>query len=333
MIHTTDLALDLRRWTPVRFYWRQAQPFVDWAQTEGVRFTDPFFEQTVALCLQHPFNLLFRPQTPVELLGELAAQRPGLAPDGFIFHLSRCGSTVIARMLGALPQNVVISEAQTIDSILRARFYNPAVTNEQQIDWLRWLVSVLGQRRTGVEQHYFIKFDGWHTFALPLIRRAFPNVPCVFIYREPLAVLVSHGRQVTSWMMPGHLPPQLLGLDMNSVLSLTLEEYCARMLAQICATASEQARAWPLLLVNHDELPDVVTDKLLDHFGIAYTPAELDSMRAPTAFHAKLPDVPYVDDKKEKCDAASAEVRRLAEQLVGPCYEELEALRRAAERV
>jgi hypothetical protein len=328
MNQATDLALDLRRWTPVRFYWRQAQPFVDWAQTEGVRFTDPFFEQTIAHCLQHPCNLLFRPQTPVELLGALAAERPGLKPDGFIFHLSRCGSTVVSRMLAALPQNIVISEAQTIDSILRTRFYNPTVTNEQQIDWLRWLISALGQRRAGVEQHYFIKFDGWHAFALPLIRRAFPDVPCVFIYREPLAVMVSHGRQVTSWMMPGTLPPQLLGLDINSVQSLSLEEYCARMLAQICAAAIEQARVAPLLLVNHNELPSVVSDKLLDYFGVAYTPAELARMRETTAFHAKLPGLPYVDDRTAKSGAASAEVRRLAAQWVSPRYEELESMRR-----
>ena len=32
-------------------------------------------------------------------LGEYAAGNPGVAPDGFIFHVSRCGSTVIARSL------------------------------------------------------------------------------------------------------------------------------------------------------------------------------------------------------------------------------------------
>src|SRR5947208_3470516 len=44
---------------------------------------------------------------------------PALEPDGFVFHQSRCGSTLAARMLGALPRSTSVSEAPPIDSILQ----------------------------------------------------------------------------------------------------------------------------------------------------------------------------------------------------------------------
>ena len=80
---------------------------VDWGCLGKERFTDPLFEQTIDVCLRHPFNLLFRHQTPIELLGEVAATFPMVPPSGFIFHLSRCGSTLVSQMLAALPQNIV----------------------------------------------------------------------------------------------------------------------------------------------------------------------------------------------------------------------------------
>ena len=66
---------------------------------------------------------------------------------------------------------------------------------EQRIEWLRGVVSALGQPRLGTEKHLFIKFDAWKVLDLPLIRRAFPAVPWIFLYRDPVEVLTSQ---------PGH---------------------------------------------------------------------------------------------------------------------------------
>ena len=164
---------------------------VDWCYLGKDRFKDSFFDQTVGECLRQPFNLLFRDQTPIDVLGQWNELRPGLSPTGFIFHMSRCCSTLISRMLASLPQNIVISEARPIDSTLRAHFHSDAVTDERRIAWLRWMVSALAQRRRGKEQHFFIKFDAWNVLEVPLIRRAFPAVPWVFVYRDPVEVLVS----------------------------------------------------------------------------------------------------------------------------------------------
>ena len=108
-------------WVPIRVYGapgHPGQPFVDWCYLGTDAFIEPFFEDTIRRMLRRPFNLLFRHQTPIDALGEWHAAQPGLPPTGFIFHMSRCGSTLAARLLAALPRNVVISEAADRKSVV-----------------------------------------------------------------------------------------------------------------------------------------------------------------------------------------------------------------------
>ncbi len=105
-------------WTPINLAWRPEGASVDWCRLGDTRFTEPFFEQTIATALRHPARLLFRRQTPVAALEAWQDDPSALPPRGFIFHLSRCGSTLAAQLLAALPQNLVISEAPPIDQLL-----------------------------------------------------------------------------------------------------------------------------------------------------------------------------------------------------------------------
>ena len=89
---------------------------MDWCHLGDLRFTAPFFEQTIGAAMQHPFNLLFGHTTPLAAIADEAnACRSDLKLSGLIFHMSRCGSTVVSRMLAALPRNVVLSEPAPVD--------------------------------------------------------------------------------------------------------------------------------------------------------------------------------------------------------------------------
>ena len=316
-------------WTPIRFYRRAGRPLVDWCHTGTERFTDPFFDQTIERILSRPFNLLFRPQTPVAVLAELAALSPGLRPTGFIFHMSRCGSTVISRALATLRQNVVVSEANAIDSIMRANFRHSGPDDERG-PWLQWLISALGRRRHAEERQYFVKFDGWHALNLPLVRRTYPNVPWLFVYREPVEVIASQLRRTARWLTPGDLHPRLLGLDLPTVSNMQREEYCARVLAQLCAAALRHAGDGRVMLLNHRQLPAALMSALPRFFGITYTAAELEALRRTAQFHAKEPATRYVDDAAAKRLEATAAARQAAGQWLGALYEQLEAARAAA---
>ena len=70
---------------------------VDWFRPGALRPVDPFFQDTLARAFRSPFNLALRRRTPIEALPR------GLGPSGFIFHLSRRGSTLCAQALARDP--------------------------------------------------------------------------------------------------------------------------------------------------------------------------------------------------------------------------------------
>ena len=317
----------LAGWTPVRLYWQQSSAMVDWCYSGERRFTDPFFDQTIGQCMSHPFNVLFRHQTPIDILGEYHEARPGLPPTGFIFHLSRCGSTLLSQMLAAMPQNVVISEAASIDMVLRARVSNHGVTDETRAAWLRWMISALGQRRSGEENYFFIKFDSWSILDLGSISHAFPGVPWIFLYRDPVEVMVSQLKRRGAHMVPGVLEPELLGMDYASALRMQPVEFCARALAGICAAALRHHNSGGAMFVNYRQLPDVAWSTLLDFFRVEHTAADIDRMRHVSQFNAKNPSLQFVDDAASKNGEASREAREMASEWIMPLYERLEAIR------
>ena len=290
------------------------------------RFTEPFFDQTVQRLVRHPFNQLFCRQTPLEALAGLHAREPGLAPTGFIFHMSRCGSTLISQMLAALPRNIVISEAGPIDAILRARLHAPNVTDDERQRWLQLIVSALGRPRRTTATHYFIKFDCWHTLDLPLIARAFPGVPWVFVFREPVEVIVSHLRRRGAHTLPWVVEPQLFGLDMETSVQLPPEEYCARVLAAICRAALTHYRAADALLLDYRQLPAAIESHLLPHYRVAYTADERHLLRRAAQFDAKNPALEFADDAAAKQHAATDAARSAAERWLGQLYRQLQTL-------
>ena len=230
---------------------------IDWCYFGSRRFVDPFFSQTVESCLRSPFNLLFRHQAPVQVLEEIRAVRQGVPPAGFVFHVSRCGSTLVSQMLASLSENIMISEAPVIDSAITGRKANASVTHDERSRWLTGILNALGQPRTGLEQRLFVKFDAWDILDFPVVRRAFPNVPWIFLYRDPVEVLVSQLNHRGAHMVPGVIDPELFGLDSARVTNLLPEEYCAAVLAALFKAGLNHHQEGGRL-VNYSELPEVV---------------------------------------------------------------------------
>ncbi len=318
---------ELSGWVPIRLYRKAAQTMVDWCYLGEKRFTEPFFDDTINGCLRHPFNALFRHQTPIRKLEEWGREQPGIPPTGFIFHLSRCGSTLIAQMLAALPGHVVIAEAHPVDQALRAHLDDPGVTDDQRVSWLRSLISALGQPRAGGETRYFVKFDSWSILALPLIRRAFPDVPWLFVYRDPVEVMASHRQRPGVHLVPGLLPPQVFGLDRESVLAMPADEYGVRVLAAICGAALAGYGSGGGMLINYTQLPQAVFTTIASFIGLHCSPEEEEAMRSVTRFDVKNPAFPFAADAEAKRSRAGDALRREVEQWVMPRYRELEALR------
>jgi hypothetical protein len=263
---------------------------------------------------------VFRQRTGIEALEERAATHPGIPPTGFVFHASRCGSTLIAQMLAASPVNVVVSEGQPLDSVIYADAQHAEVTSDDRQRWLAAMIRALGQTRLGTEQRYFVKFDARHALDLPLVRRAFPEVPWVFVYRDPVEILVSHLNQPTLWTVPGIVPVRGVLSSDGGI------EYPVRVIAAICRAALDGLDELGML-VNYTDLPGAVFSTLTAHFGCTWTVEETEAMIRAADRNAKRPGEPFAPDSARKQQEAGSLLREACERLAADVYRELAARR------
>ena len=302
-----DRLSDFRNWFPVTLLDQQ----IAWRHHQG-RFIAPFFADTLHLQPQDERKVCLTALPTPPQLAEQLQNLPALAPSAFIFHISRCGSTLLTQLLSTLPQCIVMSEPPIIDAILCAR---------QQPDQhlLRQMVLALGQRRFG-ESHYVIKLDSWHLPHLPLLRATFPDTPCWFLYREPEAVLASHQRQRGPQMVPGLiLPPQL---DNTELAASDLDGFCVQVLGWLFKHALTHAAH--LHLLNYSQLPDAVWQHFLPQLGLHPSATEITAMQTRSGFHAKNLGSTFLGDTAP--ERPSPALQTLT-QTVLPLYRQLEQLR------
>lgn len=316
--------MDLAGWTPIYSYSAARSLMLDWCYTGSRRFTEPFFGDTIDQLSRDRATLLFRRQTTVQEAAAWSRLHPGLPPAGFIFHMSRCGSTLASQMLGALSSNRVLSEPTAINNILRFALLDSATSREPHRDRLRTVVDVLGFPLPG-ETRYFVKLDCWHVLALPLFVEAFPATPWIFLYRDPAEVLISQARAPGAWTVPSALEPSILGLP--GACGPTRYEYLARALARMCDAALQYRGMGRGLLVNYDQLPEFVCGPLLRHFELPLSPGQVDRMRSAARSDAKTPALLYSDDRPSKRHAVTPAMQALVEQWISPAFRRLEAAR------
>jgi len=302
-------------WLPAQVSGADDRTTVTWRWFGRRRLLEPFYADDLARAAYRPINRFSVLRTPLPREGD----QPARAPDGLIFHMSRCGSTLAAQMLAASPANRVISEAPPLDAVLALD-----LDDDAKVDALRAMVAALGRSCVG-ETRLILKLDCWHVRDLPLFRRAFPETPWVFVYREPLEVLVSHLRRRGVQMIPSLVPSARLGLDDPGVPDA---DYCARVLAAICEAAARH-HAGDGLLVNYRDLPGALLDRVLPHFGLTPSPEEAVLMRAAAARDAKAPGQAFFPDAEIKRREAGEDLRAICEHRLEKVYRRLEALRTA----
>jgi quercetin dioxygenase-like cupin family protein len=318
---TLDATPELTGWIPFRIREAGSQPLVDWCYLGQERFTAPFFSDTIASSVRKPFNQLFLQETPIDRLIDRSAAHAGLRPAAFVFHGSRCGSTLMAQMAAALPGTVVISEAAPIDHVLQA-----PVSEDTRLEWLRALISVLGQPRRGEDRRLIVKFDAWHVVHIALIQRAFPGVPSVFLYRDPAALLASQLRMPGLHTVPGTLDPSVIGLDLAAAMDLDREEYSSRVLGSFYEAAAGHAAEGRVTLINYADLPQGAFTQVLDWCGPADRDDALERLRHVSQFDSKTPSLPY-DATPSSRPAPSQRAIDMADRFIGPHYDRLEAIR------
>ncbi len=88
-------------WLPIQIVRLGDQLVVDWAYFGAAPLRAPFFEGDIRQALARPFGRLFRYRMTLADFVAHADGTQSLTPSGLIFHMSRCGSTLVSQMLAA----------------------------------------------------------------------------------------------------------------------------------------------------------------------------------------------------------------------------------------
>jgi len=320
---------DFSGWLPIRAWLQNGEWRLDWCWFGEQRLTRPFFRDDVDHALRLPFNQAFRRETDLQALLDWQAVSPGLPPTALIFHASRCGSTLMAQMLATLDDNIVLSEPPPLDNLLRAHRLDPKET-PQQPAWLAALVSAYGQRRQGNEQRLFIKLDAWDVFEAPMLLALYPEVPRVFLYRDPLEIVVSQLRQPGMHRVPGLLGSSALDLPVQEALRMTPAEYTSRTVGAILRQGLALCQQHGAVAVNYQELPNACWGRLASLLDVH--DAHLPRLRETAGFDAKQPSQSFTADSQSKREAADKGLRETVECWAGKAYRALEQWRMAREQ-
>lgn len=258
---------------------RRREGIVELHDLAGVRLTDPFLGQTVT---RLAMSAVERPWTAFVD----ADAGTGRAPDAIIFHVGRCGSSLLVNMLNAGGARVV-SESQVVNAAIRDLL---DASTPQQRD--RAALAL----RTGIdvscallneEPISVLKTTSWNLAAADRLRELYPDARIVFLTRAVTDVVRSNLRRPPAWAGMRTRPrEQLLGLfpalgDAPTDLSE------AGFYAYTWLSGQRQAAALPgLLTVDYATLasePSETLDRILRHIGwnppADQRPGMLDTVR------------------------------------------------------
>ncbi len=306
---------DLRSWIPYRADMHAAVPTLHWCHTGGQRLTRPFFDEDVTDRLRLPFNRTFAATTTFDEAGIHLRRYPPLAPTAFIFHIGRCGSTLVAQMLAADARNRVLSEPAPFDAVIRAPLVR-SVDRATYTAWLHTMLGALGQPSPG-EDRLFVKLDCWTTAAATELDLAFPDVPWLFLVRDPVEVLVSMLAHQPITLLPAVIPPGLFGVSLEEAITMGDVRYGARVLGFLL----DQMAAWAprAHIIAYPDLPDALWPWLAN-IGIDPDDETRALMHERTSRHGKFPEQAFHGDGAVKRAAASPSVRDAVDELARPAF-------------
>src|SRR5215218_4239480 len=116
---------------------------------------------------------------------DLGKTANGTAPAGIVFHVARCGSTLIAQLLKQLDGLVVYAEPLPVNEILLPPHRWP---RHELVGALRSLGDAFARH---ARKPYVLKLSSWNTLLCDIVAEAFPASPWILSVRDPVEVGVS----------------------------------------------------------------------------------------------------------------------------------------------
>ena len=287
---------EIANWLP----WKLSGTLCEWIYTADKKFTEPFFSDTIAVCKNFVENRSsYKVIAGLETMTEWSSEANAINPSAFIFHVSRCGSTLLSQMLSLEESNIVLSEVPFFDELLRLPYKNP-IDRMLANDYLVAAIKLYGRKKSRDESQLFIKTDSWHLHFYEQLRDLFPSVPFILLFRNPLEVIHSHQKQRGMQSVPGMIEPGVFGFSEEQLKETNLDAYMTNVLEGYFKKMIEISKADDnTLLCNYNEGMNNVLKKINSFLSLNIVPANESIMRERAVFHAKHPQQLFIGDRKE----------------------------------
>ncbi len=231
--------------------------------------------------------------TDFDILADNAVVNDAAPPAGFIFHISRCGSTLLAKALARSDANVVINQGGPLQrgfwATITDNWAKPADPSPENLAMFRNLVLAMARRRADGQERSFIKFISWNSLYMEFARAAFPGLPSLFLYRDPVEVIASVFKETTAalWAKGRVQAGFLTGGDHMATRDMSDAAYLSKCFAEYfrVALSAEQdgLKHINYLNINAENFPKIIGE------GLHFTPdaAELALMAEQFQYHSK----------------------------------------------
>ena len=286
----------LKNWIPYKF----DNQLCHWLNTFNEPFTAPFFDDTISRCKRMAKqHAPFTPVSEAEMLTEWANDLDSIEPTVFIFHISRCGSTLVSQLLATTDAHIVLSEVPFFDNLLRLPHQGTNFDQNAVSGLLKAAIRFYGQKRTGREQHLFIKTDSWHIFFYKQLRALYPDVPFILMYRSPDEVLTSHLKIPGMQAVPGLIEPQIFGFSPEEITYNRPDIYTSRVLEKYLEQYHHIVHTDNnCLLLNYNEGPMTMINKIAAFTNTPISNEALAMMSQRSQYHSKRPNEAFLEETR-----------------------------------
>ena len=301
-------------WLPHSYHVRSQR--MRWCLPDGAP-TEPFHDEYLSRCWRSAtLNQLFSPRTSLKALAACAQRVPRAQPAGFIFHLSRCGSTLLSGCLSELDEAAVFSESPVLTEVL----VDPALTPQEKRAHVQCLIDLKAVLFPG--RRVVVKWNAWDIFHAQLLRGAYPAVPAVALVRDPVEILASHHARAGRHMSGD---PSLAGVAPVFGVSAggSVLEHRIGVLQRLMESMQALAVEPDFACIDYRQLRGDAVQQVAAMFGLRCDADGQRRIAQRMQRNAKLPEVRFQPDGARKAAVFDADQSRAIVQRLAPLHRAL----------
>jgi hypothetical protein len=289
---------EIEGWIPIKLFNDDGERNCRWLYVGNKHFNEPFFDETISVCRQLPQNgHLKRSMSSIGVLPEWAATTDTIEPTAFIFHVSRCGSTLLSQMLSLQKRNSVLSEVPFFDDLLR--YGKKENCLPQILPIVKAAIDLYSTKRNVDYKNVFIKTDSWHIHFYKELRELYPTTPFFFLYRKPDEVVQSQQKKRGMQAIPNLIEANVFGFNKEEISTMPLDEYMGMViesyLEKFYTILQKDKNCFAL---NYHTGAMDMMKTIATEIALPITKEEYAAMKDRAGFHAKFPNQVFSEEKR-----------------------------------